>query len=193
MLRMVVKNAMRVYLQLRSIAKEEDIVTVLSPDRERYRIRLGQQPNKDATGGIEDKQGTGSTNQPEPVVIAPPSAPPPPTPEPEPLKIRPAAEPPKESPRERTTTRLAYVLIISFFVIAGVQLIAIFSVGGDTMVTKTTTAIEWLKGVSAYLAGLISKDMIVFHFNYTQTHNQQDDTELNSTCKQTLYANVQPL
>ena len=39
-LRRIVQNAMRVYLQLRSIAKGEPVITVIS-DREKYRIDLG--------------------------------------------------------------------------------------------------------------------------------------------------------
>jgi hypothetical protein len=116
-------------------------------------------PNKnERVGGVEDKQGADSTGHVEPVVVIPP--PPPPPSESEPSVVIPPADitpvaPPEPEPKEKTASRLAYVLIISFFTIAGAPLIAIFLVGNETMAIKTNTAIEWLKGVSAYLAGLI--------------------------------------
>ena len=109
--------------------------------------------NKNAIGDVDDKQGVVTTNQPSPVVISPPP-PPPSVPEPPPVVISPVSKP-EASPRESTANKLAYLLIIAFFVIAGVPLIVIFAAGGETMATKAATGIEWLKGVSAFLAGLV--------------------------------------
>lgn len=119
----------------------------------------GEADNKDSADNTDKAKSVSETppkeeeptdSKPADVVIAQFPDPPKPVPVPESSYER--VEP---NPTQKTTNALAYILILSFFVIAAAPLIVIFAAGGDTMVTKTNTAIEWLKGVSAYLAGLI--------------------------------------
>jgi hypothetical protein len=59
--------------------------------------------------------------------------------------------------RESYAGKLAIILISSFFGILAIPLIPIFVAGGSgtDMARNTATAVEWLKGASAYLAGLV--------------------------------------
>jgi hypothetical protein len=89
-------------------------------------------------------------------VRIPPPPPPPPPAQPPSVVITPSPAPVSEG-KLITANRLAYVLVISFFIIAAVPLIWIFGAGStsDTMEIKTSNAVEWIQAVSAYLAGLV--------------------------------------
>jgi hypothetical protein len=85
------------------------------------------------------------------------------------VTVQPTAPPPSTG-TTLTANRLAYVLIISFFLIAAIPLAVIFGGSADTMKVKTSNAIEWIKGVSAYLAGLIGA---VVGYYYRTAQNAQ--------------------
>jgi hypothetical protein len=76
--------------------------------------------------------------------------------------------------RELFAGKLAIILVSSFFGIAAIPLIPIFLAGGPSadMAKNTVNAVDWLKGVSAYLAGLVGA---VIGYYYRST------TEKNST------------
>jgi hypothetical protein len=56
--------------------------------------------------------------------------------------------------RRITTHTIAIVLVVSFLLIASLPMFVMFS-GSDPMDNKIRNAVEWLKGVSAFLAGIV--------------------------------------
>jgi hypothetical protein len=77
---------------------------------------------------------------------------------------------------ETTRHIIAYVLVGSFFLIAGVPLFGIFGGAGD-MTTKVTNAVEWLKGVSAYLAGLVGAVIGYYYRTEVEKTAEEKKTE----------------
>lgn len=87
----------------------------------------------------------------------------------------PANVEPEGKIREKWAGYLALILIGGFFAIAGIPLFSIFSGTGTStnsteMKATTDTAVDWLKGVSAYLAGLVGA-VVGYYYRTTVEQN----------------------